>query len=48
VKNGVPFDRVFDCGLLSDYERMAFSIMFSEFEGAGVWSWSSMQFDKKD
>jgi hypothetical protein len=48
VKNGVPFDRIFDCGLLADYERMAFSIMFSEFEGAGVWNWSSMQFDKRD
>lgn len=48
MKNGVPFDRLFDCGPLTDYERFAFSILFSEFEGSGVWNWSSMQFDKKD
>jgi hypothetical protein len=48
VKNGVPFDRVFECDKLSGYEHFAFSIMFSEFEGAGVWNWSSLQFDKKD
>ena len=40
--------RVFDCGLLADYERFALSIMFSEFEGAGVFNWHSMEFDKKD
>jgi hypothetical protein len=48
VKNGVPFDRVFDCGLLSDYERMAFSIIFSEIEGAGVFNWRTLVFDKED
>jgi hypothetical protein len=46
VKNGVPFDRVFDCVTLDDYERYAFSIMFSEFEGAGTYNWSTQQFDK--
>jgi hypothetical protein len=48
VKNGVPFESVFESGPLTDYEQFAFSIMFSEFEGAGVWNWSTMQFDKKD
>ncbi|MDQ0124704.1 hypothetical protein J2W17_003658 [Pseudomonas lini] len=48
MKNGVPFDRLFECGPLTDYERFAFSILFSEFEGSGIWNWSSMQFDKKE
>jgi hypothetical protein len=48
VKNGVPFDRVFDCGPLSDYERMAFSIIFSEIEGGGVFNWRTLVFDKED
>jgi hypothetical protein len=47
VKNGVPFDRVFECDFLSDYERMAMSIMFSEFEG-NEFDWKTMRFIEKE
>lgn len=46
MKNGVPFDRVFDCGPLSDYERMAFSIIFSEIEGNSTYNWFTHKFDE--
>jgi hypothetical protein len=47
MKNGVPFDRLFECDSLVDYERMAMSIMFSEFEG-NEFDWRTMQFKERD
>lgn len=47
MKNGVPFDRVFDCDFLEEHERMSMSITFSEFEG-GEYDWNNMRFKEKD
>ncbi|EXF96288.1 hypothetical protein HK44_020665 [Pseudomonas fluorescens HK44] len=46
MKNGVPFSVVFECDYLDEYERMAFSIIFSEFEGS-EFDWDSMTFKEK-
>jgi len=46
VKSGVPFHLVFECDSLNEYERMAMSITFSEFEGA-EFDWSSMAFKEQ-
>lgn len=46
VRNGVPFDRVFECDRLMPHERQAMSITFSEFEG-NEWDWQAMQFKEK-
>jgi hypothetical protein len=42
VWHGVPFDVAF---ALSDVERTAYSIIFSEFEGQ-KFNWNRMQFDE--
>ncbi len=47
MKGGVPFAQVFELpGQLADYERMAFSIVLSEFEGH-EFDWSTWQFKEK-
>jgi len=43
VKNGIPFDVAFS---LSDIERSAYAIIFSEQEGA-KFNWNSMQFEEQ-
>lgn len=46
MKNGVPFDRVFECDRLLAHERMAMSITFSEFEG-NEFDWGTMSFKER-
>lgn len=48
MKNGVPFQTVFECDTLTEYERVAMSVTFSEFEGAGEFDWGSLTFRKRD
>ncbi|MTD33871.1 hypothetical protein [Paludibacterium denitrificans] len=48
MRNGVPFDKVFDVERLMKHEQMAMSITFSEFEG-NEFDWHAMQFkERKD
>jgi hypothetical protein len=42
VKNGIPFDVAFN---LDDATRAAWSIIFSEFEGA-QFNWQDMRFEE--
>ncbi|MBV8049000.1 MAG: hypothetical protein JO171_17760 [Paludibacterium sp.] len=46
MKNGVPFDQVFECERLAAHERVAMSIVFSEIEG-NEWDWSAMKFKEQ-
>jgi hypothetical protein len=45
MKNGVPFSVLFECETLESYERMAFSVTFSELEGY-KYNWQTGQFDE--
>jgi len=47
IRNGVPFDRVFECDQLLQHERLAMSVVFSEIEGQ-EWDWNTMQFKERD
>lgn len=46
MRNGVPFDLLFECVDLADYERLAMSVMFSEFEG-NKFNWETMMFEER-
>lgn len=44
MRNGVPFDTAFE---LPETTRAAFSIVFSQFEGA-KFNWDRMEFEKPE